>query len=272
MPGYWVTVAPNVELTDHPDIMSETQKLTEKELAFVTGVMELKNLTAAYKTVYPCGKMNEVSVRKEAQRLSQRPHVKKAIDDWKKTIADSATVTEAMVLEEWLTIARADHRELVSLRIDSCRHCHSVDHAYHWRNEAEYLAELNRELESAKRAKREPAYPDLSGGFGFRKKEPPHPDCPECDGDGVPTTVIPDLSKVSPAAAKLYAGLKQTKDGLEIKMRDQDAAWVNLGKYLGMYHDRLPGKANGNPVIPTNVTVTAKTPAEAARIYKEIMG
>lgn len=54
--------------------------------------------------------------------------------------------------------------------------------------------------------------------------------------------------KLSKAAAKLLASMKQTKDGsIELKTRDQDAALVALGRVCGVFKDRqeLSGPAGG---------------------------
>ena len=42
-----------------------------------------------------------------------------------------------------------------------------------------------------------------------------------------------------PASQVLYAGVKQTKDGLEIKMHDQQKALENVARHLGMFQDKL---------------------------------
>ena len=44
---------------------------------------------------------------------------------------------------------------------------------------------------------------------------------------------------LSPQARVLYAGVKQTKDGLEIKMHDQQKALENVARHLGMFQDKL---------------------------------
>lgn len=40
---------------------------------------------------------------------------------------------------------------------------------------------------------------------------------------------------LSPRAAALYAGAKQTKYGIEIQMHSQMEAWEKLAKHLGLY-------------------------------------
>jgi phage terminase small subunit len=51
------------------------------------------------------------------------------------------------------------------------------------------------------------------------------------------------------SAKKLFVGVKRTRDGMEVKLRDQDAALHNLARYLGMFIERkeITG-ANGQPI------------------------
>ena len=62
--------------------------------------------------------------------------------------------------------------------------------------------------------------------------------------------MLADVRKLSGPARRLYAGIKKTKDGVEVKFRDQDGALKNIATFLGMTIDRkqlniIPG---GGPV------------------------
>ena len=61
----------------------------------------------------------------------------------------------------------------------------------------------------------------------------PNPGCTLCMGQGQVVTIFKNSR-----GRKLFAGVKKTKDGLEIKTRDQDAALKNLSAYLGMSLER----------------------------------
>lgn len=63
----------------------------------------------------------------------------------------------------------------------------------------------------------------------------PNPDCAHCQGDGIPRAWFADTRKLSPGARRLFQSVQQTKDGLRVHLRDQDAALVNLGKALGVF-------------------------------------
>ena len=59
-----------------------------------------------------------------------------------------------------------------------------------------------------------------------------------CCGDGHARIVVSDTGQLSPAAASLFAGAKQTRDGFEIKLHDKLAALEKLFRHLGLYeHD-----------------------------------
>ena len=68
----------------------------------------------------------------------------------------------------------------------------------------------------------------------------------------------------SAAARRLYAGVKETKEGLDIKMHDPLAASQMVAKHLGMFVERVGGPDGG--AIPVAVTVTRRLirPGKAA--------
>ena len=47
-----------------------------------------------------------------------------------------------------------------------------------------------------------------------------------------------DTRNLSPKAKALYAGVRATKDGQEVKTHDQMAALVNVAKHLGMFTEQ----------------------------------
>ncbi len=53
--------------------------------------------------------------------------------------------------------------------------------------------------------------PDGMGGFGFDPKAEPHPDCPECGGEGMEDVHVADTRKLRGPAKVLYAGAKRNK-------------------------------------------------------------
>jgi hypothetical protein len=157
----------------------------------------------------------------------RNPQIIKAIEERKAQIAAAAGIDPAFVLREWLSIATADPRELTQSRRGCCRYCWGIDHKREWM-EHEYATALNEALTSMLLP------PAFEGGLGYRPKREPNPECPICEGEGVMRTWLADSRELSPQAARLFAGVKQTKEGIEIKTRDQDAALAKIADYLGM--------------------------------------
>lgn len=59
-----------------------------------------------------------------------------------------------------------------------------------------------------------------------------------------------DTRHLKGAARKLYAGVKTTQHGIEIKTRDQDAALNSVARHLGMFNDKLTLKGDAeNPLL-----------------------
>jgi phage terminase small subunit len=150
-----------------------------------------------------------------------------AIEEEKALLARVARLTPEWVLNRWMLIADADPRELIHARVGCCRHCWGIDNKREWM-EHEYATALNEALMSMLLP------PAFEGGLGYSPTREPNPDCPKCRGEGIPRTWLADSRKISRSAAALFAGVKQTKDGIEIKMHDQPAALKSLADYLGM--------------------------------------
>ncbi len=109
--------------------------------------------------------------------------------------------------------------------------------------------------------------PDDAGGHGYRLTDPPNAACPECSGMGIEVTRMADTRNLSPAARLLFDGVKETKQGIEIKMQDRAKALENIAKHFGMFAgkvapeetspldrlvQRMMGTGNAVPVKPGN--------------------
>jgi phage terminase small subunit len=162
-----------------------------------------------------------------ACRLLADASVIEAIEEEKELLARVARLSPEWVLNRWMLIADADPRELIHTRVGCCRHCWGIDNKREWM-EYEYASALNEALTSMMLP------PAFEGGLGYSPTREPNPDCPKCKGEGLPRTWLADSRKLSRSAAALFAGVKQTKDGIEIKMHDQPAALKSLADYLGM--------------------------------------
>lgn len=185
----------------------------------------------------------EVCAKVTASRLLTNANVKEAIEAGLKKKESRAEFKADDVLNHFLDIATADPNELIEHRRICCRYCYGAEHR--WQRTA---GEMYRDrvghakLVDAERHKKKPKEIDPfdeQGGIGFDPRKVPHVDCPECFGEGEGQVYAKDTRKLSPAARKLYAGVKATKDGLEIKVHDQAAAMVNVGKLKGLFADRV---------------------------------
>ena len=217
---------------------------------------------------------DEASAGSIASRLLKDVRVQALIEQQLERVANAATMEAADVLREWVSIATADASRIMHVRRLNCRHCWGVDFGYQWKVR-EYAEACDRAAnrKDPKTGVPNPAPPpDCSGGFGFNRVAEPNPACTECEGEGVEDVLFRDTEGLTGAERKLIAGIKRTKDGLEIKFRDQDAALQNIAKHLGLLIDRkeLTGK-DGKPLLPAAVPTDLPTdPIALGALYSQI--
>lgn len=178
----------------------------------------------------------------------QKPEINEAIQERMAELAAAAELTPQWILKRWMELATADPGDLARVKRVNCRHCNGFDFNYQW-TAREYRKALDKAIKEGQGA------PEFEGGLDYKPNGEINPECPECGGEGVAYTLVEDTRKVVGHGRKLFAGVKQTKDGIEIKMRDQDGALANLAKYLGMSLERKevsgPG---GGPIAIGNLT------------------
>lgn len=210
---------------------------------------------------------SEASAHAQSTRLLKNAEVVARIREIQGQAAKRTQITHDMVLERWWQLATADPNELTQLRREPCRFCHGVGHAYQWVDVEEYRRAFMEAMAAAHRRKRAAEPPSDAGGFGFTTKRDPHPECPSCNGEGLARPFFADTRKLKGPAALLFAGVRQTRDGIEIKMHDQARALENVARHLGMWPSKveLTG-AGGGPVQ----TVTM-TPDEFKKARREML-
>lgn len=163
-------------------------------------------------------------------------------------------ITQDKVLERWWQIATADPNELMQLRRLNCRHCYGIDHHFQWKDEAEYEQALQAVIAEEKAMQVDmpeyrATYPTDEGGYGFISVNSPNEECPHCFGEGKLDIYFSDTTQLSPQGQALFAGIKQTKEGLEVKIHDQLAALGQVARHLGMFNDKLTLKGDAeNPL------------------------
>ncbi|QIB09003.1 hypothetical protein GZ982_30100 (plasmid) [Pseudomonas fluorescens] len=153
------------------------------------------------------------------------------------------------VIERVYGAALADPRELVEYVYKCCRWCHGKDFRYQMtpNQMTERKARHDQAVAEAKREKRKAPEFDELGGLGFDANLDPHPDCPECNGNGVGHLVLKDTRHLSPGALALYGGVEETKDGLKMRIADQRPYLEMLGRIFNM---------NIEPAQPVVATVS----------------
>lgn len=216
--------------------------LNANELAFIDRLLcqEKQDATAAYEYVYGC---SHESASVNGSRMIARPSVKAEIARRRKERNVELNLSVADLLQELRNVVTADPRELMEYRRGACRFCHGWNHEYQRTpNEYRQAVETWRLLhkEDDPMGVNFPA----QGGIGFNPHKKPVRACPECFGEGAGYTHIKDSRTVSKAAARLYAGIKETTAGVEIRTRAVDKSVQLLMQNMGMLEpDPEKGKA-----------------------------
>lgn len=242
------------------EVAADALKLTDFEAQFVAEYMIHENGTRAYKTCRPTA--SDAVAANEAVHVLRRPQVVAAIAGARLVMRRSAELDAEGVVRRLAGLAMADERELMEVRVASCRYCHGIDHRYHY-TPAELLRAEAAHAEAVKKGKAEGDF-DPKGGAGYNANVPPHPDCPECHGDGIPRAVFKDTRKLSEGAALLFAGVKVTKDGFEVKVHSRETALVNMARVHGLFDDKL--KLGGKVEIDATEEMKAWLAARDSRL------
>lgn len=236
--------------------------LTEKEEAYCQ-LAAVTSYAEAYRTVYqPNGNYN---ISPSILKLNRKPRIALRISQIQGEASKALDVSREWLLRWWFYRMIYDPAEITAWAIGCCRYCHGDGHLYQWR-EHEYLAALD----EAERTPGAPL-PDVGGGFGFNATRPPVDDCPNCHGRGIGRTDIADTTGLSPMARAAFEGVKETRNGIEIKMADKDKAAENFAKLSGydvvqvrMMADKLPEEER--------LAELARDPVAAAAAYKRMLG
>jgi hypothetical protein len=176
-----------------------------------------------------------------AYKLVENSRVQAAIQEAVKAREQRTEITADRVVQELWNIATADANDIVELRRGCCRFCYGIDNKYQmtpneWR--------LRQDSYAVEKAKAVAEGKDIApfnplGGVGFDAIREPNRICPECFGNGDMHTFFKDTRKLPPGVKSLYAGVKVTKDGIEVKMHSKDKAMELLGRHLGMFVEKI---------------------------------
>ena len=221
-------VGPALEPAPESFIIEALAELKPKEITFCEAYLTCFNGTKAYQAAYPDA--SYATAGSKSCILLARPHVERYIAKRLKQAFERTEEAQDKLLSYYMAAAYGDVNELVEYRREACRYCHGDDHQYQY-TPAEWLR-VQKEAES------EGEEADLLGGTGFDPRKDPHPDCPECHGEGKGRVVFKDTRTLSPAGRALYAGVKIGKDGIEVKINSQERARDMLAKILKLTEDK----------------------------------
>jgi phage terminase small subunit len=187
-----------------------------------------------------------LNARQQASEMLAMPEVALLLEKAMQSRAERVAIDADDVLKRMHAVATADARELTEIYHCCCRYCWGKDNRYQFTPRE--MADAKREhelaeIEAAHEEKKIAPF-DEAGGIGFDPRRDPNQQCQECFGRGVDEVVFKDTRDLSPGARLLYAGVKTTQHGMEIKTHDQMSMLVNVGKHLGMFETKVRHSGN----------------------------
>lgn len=211
---------------------SKTTNLTAKQNAFCHEYMIDRNAAASARRA---GYSEKTARQIGAENLS-KPDIRARIAELEAEHLAAVDMKAEDVVRRYATIAMADPRNLIEYVVGACRYCYGKGHHHQWRNDDEFAEACDAWMSMPEKKREIIAQPDDAGGYGYTFKATPNEDCPMCDGFGIGRTVVKDTRNLSAATAPLYAGVKETKDGIEVKMLDQLNALEKLARHTGIFN------------------------------------
>jgi hypothetical protein len=207
----------------------------DRREAFVRHFLIHGNATRAYREA---GYKDGPGTRQSAHRLLTSADIQARIAEERQELMAVLDVNVEDVARRFRDIAFADIAEIVGLHIGACRFCHGIDHAYQWRTPREFKASLAEASHEVTLDGSKETQTNSQGGYGYELNLPPHPDCPECDGYGIPRVVCKDTRLLTYAERAVVAGVVETQYGTHYRFHNQVKALKELAKRLGFYEAR----------------------------------
>ena len=251
---------------------SPASEMTALQVRFVEHFLRYRNATQAYK--YAAGDCAYSTAAAEGAKLLRDDRVQEAIRVGAKEAFKGTSASVGWLLQRFLDVATADPRELIGLKVGCCRYCHGDGHGYQWR-EREYLEALDEAERQYRLAppslRAEVRMPDIAGGLGFNATKPPHPDCPQCHGEGVERFVPRDTDNLSDQALLLFGGVKVKQGGgYEIIIADRQKALENVGRIMGAFTDKVQHSGAIGALVAVD-DLRKADPVAAAKAYREMI-
>ena len=212
------------------------RELTPRQALFVREYLKCLNATEAARNAGYSAK----TAMWQGPQLLQKTHIAAAIEEQQRARLERLELDADGLTKLWSTVATADAREIVQHRRDCCRYCWGEGFSYQCtpaeHQKARIAFEERRAEILAKGGSDIGEFPSQEGDWYDARKRP-NPDCPECFGNGLASVFIADTRDLSEAGKALFAGIKETREGVEVKLHDQQAATEKLGRALGVFRD-----------------------------------
>jgi phage terminase small subunit len=215
----------------------------DRREAFVRHYLIHQNASRAYREA---GYRDGPGTRQSAHRLLTSAYIQARIVEARQGLLAALDVTVEEVVRRFRDIAFADIAGIVGLHVGACRFCYGVGHTYQWRTPREFhecLAQPHRDF-SATGDREAEGHPE--GGYGYDASLPPNQDCSECGGEGIPRIVFKDTRVLTDSERAVFAGVVETRYGVNYRFHNQMKALGELAKRIGFYDS--PGNPETNPV------------------------
>ncbi|SEN69925.1 Terminase small subunit [Roseovarius tolerans] len=259
----------NTKISEKKRLNLAPSGLTWKRDVFCSEYLKDRNATqAAIRAGY-----SERTAKEQGYRLLTNVHVKARVNELMSERAQRLEIETTDVLQRLWEKATADVNELVRIERRCCRYCHGVDHEYQWRTPREFKGAQNATMEEMAKGNADtllalgqaldegrtiPCMPNDAGGYGFDQTAGPNPDCPECHGEGIAHVVVLDTREA--LSHPLYEGVKQTKDGIEVKIADRAKALEQVARHLQMFKDVVDLQASEELITAARAISAASPP------------
>lgn len=216
------------------------QPASQKREIFLMQYRIHRNASRAYREA---GYQDGTGIRQNAHRLLTSDYIQTRLAELDEADLLALNVKAEDVVRRYTNIAFADISRITGCHIGCCRYCWGEGHAYQWRNTREYEAALQEAIRECDKTGKQVPRPSNEGGIGFTANRPPNPDCPECDGAGVPRVVFKDTREMTPSERAVFAGVEVTKHGIKYHMQNQMDALSKLAERLSLFKESDKNKA-----------------------------
>lgn len=229
----------------------------DRREAFVRHFLVHQNASRAYREA---GYQDGPGTRQSAHRLLTSAYIQARLQEERQRLLEALDVRVNDVVRRFRDIAFADISNIVGLHIGACRFCYGTGHAYQWRTVSEYHSSLAETQSDFASGNSKAACVQPEGGYGYDANLQPHPDCPECDGEGVPRIVFKDTRLFMDSERAVFAGAVETRHGVNYRFHNQLKALQELAKRVGFFE---PASKSDKNTVASMIAVTPDAhPAE----------